>query len=44
MGDKNKSAKDWVDTDKSTDDLVKDSFESGAADKDWEETGSDQPK
>lgn len=35
--DKDKTAKDWVDTDEDTDELVKKSFEAGDADKDWDE-------
>jgi hypothetical protein len=35
---KDKAAKDWVAGTESTDDLVRKSFESGAADDDWEST------
>jgi hypothetical protein len=38
MGDKDKAAKDWVEGDTDTDDLVKKSFEAGDADRDWDET------
>lgn len=37
---KNETVKDWVNTDKDTDDLVADSFAAGDADKDWNENPS----
>lgn len=44
LGDKNKkdkAAKDWVESDESTDELVRKSFEAGDAEQDWDETKID---